>query len=231
MDRRVVVDAEVATEPDDGGGGPTVSWRRRTRWTCRTWLPPTRDDPRVPDPIVLELPDPCLVVLVGAAGAGKTTFAARQFARDEVLSSDAFRERIAGDPADQSATGAAFAALHRSLRLRLARRELTVVDATSVGRRDRQPLVRAAQAAGVPCVAVVLDLPHELVVARNAGRQEGAVPEAVVRRHLGRLADSMRPPGLEPEGFARVCVLRDPAAVDRVVVVRDGGARVPGAGP
>ena len=121
--------------------------------------------------------------------------------RDEVLSSDAFRERIAGDPADQSATGAAFAALHRSLRLRLARRELTVVDATSVGRRDRQPLVRAAQAAGVPCVAVVLDLPHELVVARNAGRQEGAVPEAVVRRHLGRLAALDAPAGAGARGL------------------------------
>jgi predicted kinase len=192
---------------------------------------PTRDDPRVPDPIVLVLPDPCLVVLVGAAGAGKSTFAARQFARDEVLSSDAFREHLTGDPADQSATGAAFAALHRALRLRLVRRKLTVVDATSVGRGDRRPLVRAAQAAGVPCIAVVLDLPDEVVLARNEARREGAVPAAVVRRHLGRLADSMRPPGLGPEGFARVCVLHDPDEVDRVVVVRAAGGRMPGARP
>ncbi|HEY4751673.1 MAG TPA: AAA family ATPase, partial [Candidatus Limnocylindrales bacterium] len=110
------------------------------------------------DPITLRLPDPCLVVLVGAAGAGKTTLAGRLFAADEVLSSDAYRELIAGDPTDQRATAPAFAALHRAVRRRLAQGLLTVVDATSVSPRDRRPLVRAAGAAGVPAVAVVLDL-------------------------------------------------------------------------
>jgi len=177
----------------------------------------------VPDRIELRLLNPCLVVLVGAAGAGKSTFAARHFAPTEVLSSDAFRERIAGDAADQRATRAAFAALHRALQSRLARQLLTVVDATSVAARDRRPLVAAAREAGVPCVAVVLDLPAEVVLARNAGRLERAVPDAVVRRHLVRLETDLRPRGLDAEGFEQVIVLRDPAAVDAVVVVREGG--------
>ena len=45
----------------------------------------------------LEIPDPSLVLLVGAAGAGKTTFAARHFPPDEVLSSDAYRALVSGD--------------------------------------------------------------------------------------------------------------------------------------
>ena len=52
----------------------------------------------------LSIPDPSLVVLIGAAGSGKSTFAARHFAPGEVLSSDAYRALIAGDPADQRAT-------------------------------------------------------------------------------------------------------------------------------
>lgn len=179
-------------------------------------------------PLELRLPDPCLVVLIGAAGAGKSTLAARHFAPQEVLSSDALRARIAGDPADQRATVPAFRALHSALRARLARGLLTVVDATSVAPRDRRPLLDAASLAGVPAVAIVLDLPADVVLARNAARGRFAVPEAVVLRHLARLAASLRPPGLVAEGFDAVVILREPGDVDRLRLRRVGsGPRIP----
>ena len=37
----------------------------------------------------LTIPDYCLVVLIGASGSGKSTFAARHFLPTEVVSSDA----------------------------------------------------------------------------------------------------------------------------------------------
>jgi protein phosphatase len=181
-------------------------------------------------PIELRLPDPCLVVLAGAAGAGKSTFAARHFAPGEVLSSDAIRAHVAGDPTDQRATPAAFAALHRALRRRLASGLLTVVDATNVRPMARRALLREAAVAGVPAVLVVLALDARLVHERNASRPGGlAVPPEAVERHLADLAALVAQAGAGHEGFARVLVLRDPGEVNAVRVVREASRAGPAA--
>jgi predicted kinase len=177
--------------------------------------------PSPPDPLVLDVPDPSLVVLVGAAGSGKSTFAARHFAPDEILSSDAFRALISGDPANQAATKPAFAALHRAVVARLRSRRLTVIDATNVQPHARRSLVARAGEAGV-CVAIVLDLPPDVVLTRNAARPgAAAVPEPAVRAQLDALAATLAAdPAIAWSGFAVVHRLRTPAEVDAVVVRR-----------
>jgi len=170
----------------------------------------------------IEVPDPSLIVLIGAAGAGKSTFAARRFADGEVLSSDRFRAMVSGNEADQGATNAAFSRLHRELTRRLAAGTLTVVDATSLEPSSRRTLLARAAAAGVPAIAIVLDLPAETVLARNAARSSRVVDDTIVRHHLARLRDSLDgpTPPLLHEGFAQVVVLRDPDEVDRVRIRR-----------
>ena len=159
------------------------------------------------------LPEPCLVVLVGAAGSGKSTLAARLFAADQILSSDALRGVVSGDPADQTATLAAFAMLHRELDRRLADGLTTVVDATNVTSFARRSLVRRAERHGVRAAALVLDLEPTLVLARNATRAGRIVPAAAVLRQLEQLARSLRRDELTTEGFTEVRILRDPAEV------------------
>jgi len=172
------------------------------------------------------IPDPSLVVLIGAAGAGKTTFAARHFDPAEILSSDRFRALIAGDEADQTASRAAFGRLHRDLTRRLANRQTTVVDATNVEREARRALLQRSIAAGVPAVAIVLDLPAEVVLARNAGRIGRVVDEGVVRRHLARVRELLEKSELlDTEGFSRVVALHHPAEVNSVQIVRASGPR------
>jgi predicted kinase len=165
----------------------------------------------------LRLRHPALVVLVGAAGAGKSTLAARLFPPEAVLSSDAFRRVVSGDETDQRATRAAFSILHRELARRLAAGRTTVVDATSVTAFARRGLVRRASAAGVPAVAIVLDLPPAVVLARNATRDGRIVPAEAVRSQLEDLARSLRR-GLDGEGFAAVHILRDPGELDDLAI-------------
>jgi predicted kinase len=168
----------------------------------------------------IRLPDPSLVLLVGAAGAGKTTFAARHFEPAAVIASDALRARISGDAADQRATRPAFAILHEAVARRLAAGRLTVVDATNVQSHARRALIARARAAGVPVVAIVLDLPAPLVVERNAARAGRVVATEVVSRQLGDLARSLNGGALEAEGFDAVHRLRTTHDVDHVRVGR-----------
>jgi predicted kinase len=167
----------------------------------------------------LAIADPSLVVLVGAAGSGKSTFAARHFAREEILGSDAMRAIVGAGEGDQAATRTAFAVLHRTLAQRLAAEQLTVVDATNVQSHARRALLRRARAAGVQACAIVLDLPPDLVIRRNEGR-ERVVDDGVVRHHLAQLRRAVDRGLLEREGFDVVYRIRGAAELDAVRIER-----------
>jgi protein phosphatase len=167
----------------------------------------------------IELPQPCLVVLVGAAGSGKSTLAARLFAAGDVLSSDAYRALVSGDPADQSVTRVAFRILHRELDRRLAARRTTVVDATNVTSHARRSLLRLAGGHGIPAIAIVLHLEATLVQARNATRPGRIVPTAAIEQQLTALARSFRRDELATEGFAAVHVVRTAVDLDELAIV------------
>ena len=167
----------------------------------------------------LTLADPCLILLVGPAGAGKSTLARRLVAPDEILSSDALRKAVAGDEADQSASRVAFQILHRDLARRLAAGRLTLVDATNLRASNRRPLLQRARAAGVPVAAIVLDLPPAVVRARN-GERARVVDDEVIDRQLRGLRETVDGPQLEREGVDPIVVLRTPEALDAVGIVR-----------
>src|SRR6476646_5125575 len=93
----------------------------------------------------ITIPELALVVLIGASGSGKSTFARKYFKPTEVLSSDFCRGLVSDDENDQSATDAAFDVLHYIAAKRLAAGRLTVVDATNVSPESRKPIVALAR--------------------------------------------------------------------------------------
>ncbi|MER5556449.1 polynucleotide kinase-phosphatase [Streptomyces sp. NPDC002793] len=166
----------------------------------------------------LPVTDLSLVVLIGASGSGKSTFARKHFKPTEIVSSDFCRGLVADDENDQSASRDAFDVLHYIAGKRLAAGRLTVVDATNVQAESRKQLVQLAREHDVLPIAIVLDLPEELCQARNATRPDRAsMPRHVVQRHRRELRRSLR--GLEREGFRKVHVLRTEEEADSAEVV------------
>jgi protein phosphatase len=168
--------------------------------------------------VTIEIPELCLVVLIGPAGAGKSTFAAARFRPTEVLSSDQCRALVADDEGDQSATPAAFEVLHLIASLRLRRRGLTVVDAVDARPADRRPLLELAAERDCAAVAVVLDLPEALCVERDRARAGRTVGARVIAEQRAAVERSL--PGLREEGFAAVHVLPSPEEVAAAKVRR-----------
>ncbi|TXS21600.1 polynucleotide kinase-phosphatase [Streptomyces sp. ms191] len=168
----------------------------------------------------LPVTDLSLVVLIGASGSGKSTFARRHFKPTEVISSDFCRGLVADDENDQSASRDAFDVLHYIAGKRLEAGRLTVVDATNVQQEARRQLVQLARKHDVLPIAIVLDLPEDVCRTRNAARPDRAdMPAHVVQRHRRELRRSLR--GLEREGFRKVHVLRSVEEVDAAEVVTE----------
>jgi protein phosphatase len=166
----------------------------------------------------VDVPALSLVVLIGASGSGKSTFASRHFARTEVLSSDFCRGLVADDENDQSASRDAFDVLHYIAGKRLAAGRLTVIDATNVQPELRKQLIALAKEHDVLPAAIVLDLPGRVCTDRNQARADRTFGAHVISRQRDQLRRGLR--GLEKEGFRRVHVLRSQDEVDAVELVR-----------
>ncbi|POX51601.1 polynucleotide kinase-phosphatase [Streptomyces sp. Ru72] len=168
----------------------------------------------------LPVTDLSLVVLIGASGSGKSTFARRHFKPTEVISSDFCRGLVSDDENDQSATRDAFDVLHYIAGKRLAAGRRTVVDATSVQQDARRQLIDLARQYDVLPIAIVLDVPEEVCAERNAARTDRAdMPRRVIQRHIRELRRSLR--HLEREGFRKVHVLRGVEEVENATVVTE----------
>ena len=166
------------------------------------------------------LPDPALIVLVGAPASGKSVWARGRYRAREIVSSDDLRETVGSGPHDLDATTEAFALLDQIVTGRLKRGLTTVVDTVGLDPVRRRAQREAAAAVGLPAVAIVLATPDALCRERNRTR-DWVVPAPALAGFLKR----MRSVGdeLAAEGWDRVVTVRPYDDVSAPADVVNGG--------
>ena len=142
--------------------------------------------------MTLRLPELSLVLLIGASGSGKSTFARKHFKPTEVVSSDVCRGIVSDDENDQAVTPQAFELLNFILRQRLALGKFTVVDATNLNSEDRAKLVAIAREFHVLPAALVFRIDEKICQERNAARPDRDFGPHVLKRQFGQLRRGLR---------------------------------------
>ena len=166
----------------------------------------------------IKIPELSLVILMGTSGSGKSTFAKKHFLPTEVISSDYCRGLVSDDENNQACSRDAFEVLHFIAAKRLTAGKLTVVDATNVQAESRQKLIAMARKHHVIPVAIVLNVPRELCIERNAARPDRQFGRGVIWGQADSLRRSLR--GLKREGISQVAILNSQEEIDNVRIER-----------
>lgn len=142
--------------------------------------------------------------MCGPAGSGKSTWAAKHFISTQIVSSDQCRALVCDDASNQAVSKHAFEVMHFIIEKRLALDRLTVVDATNLRREHRGELITIASRYSFNTAAIVFDVPAEVCLERNSGRDRKVPREALMSQHE-MLKKALRT--VDDEGFSYVYVL------------------------
>jgi F420-dependent oxidoreductase-like protein len=172
--------------------------------------------------VTVRLPSPCLVVLAGPPGSGKSSWATAHFPADAIVSSDRLRAAVGTGEDDTTASTDAFFLLEEIVDRRVARRLTTVIDTTGLDDDRRARWRQLARDARMACVAVGFDTPAAVCRARNRARAH-PVPADVVTAQL-RAWPAVRD-ALPTEGFDQVLLPEPVRVVLDTFATADAAAR------
>ncbi len=156
--------------------------------------------------VSIRLPDPALVVLVGASGSGKSTWARQHYRDQEIVSSDELRGVVGSGRHDLDASADAFRLLDDIVAARTRRGLTVVIDTLGLDPERRRGYRDVAARSDLPAIIVLFDVPAALARERNAQRDR-PVPAPVLRAQLANAAAVSDE--LSAEGWDQIVVVRD----------------------
>ena len=163
----------------------------------------------------LTIPDWGLILMIGASGAGKTTFARKHFRSTAILSSDHYRNVVGDDDRGRQTTAAAFEVMAEIAARRLEAKRQVVIDATNLLKENRRTFIDRARNAHAAATAIVLDPGERACIAHNARRPDPR-PEHAVKRQNRLLRKGLK--SLKREGFRRSYRIKSPDDIEEAAI-------------
>lgn len=127
-----------------------------------------------------------LVVPIGVAGSGKTTYVKKHYPQFQRISMDEIRGWLSLDPADPLQSQLAYRYCLPILRKALSNGKSAVWDATSLTPVSRKTVVDIAREFDARITMLLFDVPIDELLRRNSNRR-GKVPDEVILSQLREL--------------------------------------------
>lgn len=164
------------------------------------------------------IPSRALILTVGPAGCGKSTFVLDHFPRTSIVASDVCREMVSDDMRNQECNRQAFDLFHRWIEHRLSLGRLTVADATNLLPSARKKLKEIADRHQVPVIVLEFAVAKSVCLEQNSGRSR-FVPEHVIEKHCN-LATQARIE-MRSEGYSAIYLVA-PQEVEYLIKIQSG---------
>lgn len=163
---------------------------------------------------VIKLPQRTLVVLCGAAGSGKSTFAQRLVESHQqqglkitsIVSSDYCRALVSDDETNQQVNRDSFDLFHYIIYKRMLQGRFTVADSTALQVEARHRMLGLARRHNYYTCIFVFDIPLEICVRQDLARQR-TVGEQVISYHANQLQQTLA--DIRGEGWHQMHIIQD----------------------
>ena len=167
---------------------------------------------KVHNTLTLQLPRRTLLVLCGAAGCGKSTFASNfvtahtnlDLHPTSIVSSDYCRAVICDDENNQLVSRDSFELFHFILHKRMQQSVFTIADSTALKAMARYPLLDLAQRHRYTACLLIFDVPMAQCVERDQQRPR-SVGASVIAYHYDLLQQTLL--DAQREGWQQILIL------------------------